>query len=162
MYVYESVKKHNRMELSPSICLSFPNPSRLSPYPPSLPLHPASYLGPRSWFIPSLCSRRRHHRNRLLPNLASSYRWDDDGDDDEDDGYGDGDTGDDGESRSNRERGGFDHGVWLFNGGQYYKCHDVLESMWHTSPEPQRTVLHAILQCSVGLYHLLNQVCAHM
>ncbi|KAG0564719.1 hypothetical protein KC19_8G133800 [Ceratodon purpureus] len=51
----------------------------------------------------------------------------------------------------------FAEGVTLFNAGEYYECHDVLEGLWNNAPEPQRSVLHGILQCAVGLYHLLNQ-----
>lgn len=52
----------------------------------------------------------------------------------------------------------FEDGRQLFNQREFYKCHDVLEELWHVSPEPQRSVLHGILQCAVGLYHLQNQV----
>jgi hypothetical protein len=52
----------------------------------------------------------------------------------------------------------FAEGVTLFNAGEYYECHDILEGLWNNAPEPQRSVLHGILQCAVGLYHLLNQV----
>lgn len=51
----------------------------------------------------------------------------------------------------------FAEGVTLFNAGDYYECHDVLEGLWNNAPEPQRSILHGILQCAVGLYHLLNQ-----
>lgn len=52
----------------------------------------------------------------------------------------------------------FAEGVTLFNAGEYYECHDVLEGLWNNAAEPQRSILHGILQCAVGLYHLLNQV----
>ncbi|BBN03657.1 uncharacterized protein MPTK1_2g25240 [Marchantia polymorpha subsp. ruderalis] len=51
----------------------------------------------------------------------------------------------------------FHEGVKLFNAGEYYQCHDVLESLWNDAREPQRSILHGILQCAVGLYHLLHQ-----
>ncbi|KAL2645202.1 hypothetical protein R1flu_012789 [Riccia fluitans] len=51
----------------------------------------------------------------------------------------------------------FKEGVKLFNAGEYYQCHDVLESLWNDATEPQRSILHGILQCAVGLYHLLHQ-----
>ncbi|CAI7740871.1 unnamed protein product [Closterium sp. NIES-54] len=38
------------------------------------------------------------------------------------------------------------------------RCHDLLEEMWHQSAEPQRGMLHGLLQCAVGMVHLLNQV----
>lgn len=52
----------------------------------------------------------------------------------------------------------FAEGVELFNAGEYYECHDVLEGLWNNAPEPTRSIFHGILQCSVGLYHLLHQV----
>jgi len=51
----------------------------------------------------------------------------------------------------------FAEGVTHFNAGDYYECHDILEGLWNNAPEPQRSILHGILQCAVGLYHLLNQ-----
>eukprot|EP00250_Pteridium_aquilinum_P007927 c17539_g1_i2 orf=283-714(-) len=91
---------------------------------------------------------RRHVAQRLTRHVArASWRWSDDDDDDVD-------------RRESRDAAdaSFQHGVELFNRGEYYQCHDVMESMWMKSAEPKRSVLHAILQCSVGLYHLLNKV----
>ncbi|KAJ4747938.1 DUF309 domain protein [Rhynchospora pubera] len=51
----------------------------------------------------------------------------------------------------------FDLAVKLFNKGEFYRCHDVLEEMWYSAEEPIRTLLHGILQCAVGFHHLLNQ-----
>jgi hypothetical protein len=51
----------------------------------------------------------------------------------------------------------FAQGVEHFNAGEYYECHDVMEGLWNNAPEPQRSILHGILQCSVGLHHLLHQ-----
>ncbi|KAH9295276.1 hypothetical protein KI387_038864 [Taxus chinensis] len=51
----------------------------------------------------------------------------------------------------------FEVGVFLFNGREYYRCHDVFERLWNHAEEPQRTLLHGILQCCVGFYHLFNQ-----
>lgn len=52
----------------------------------------------------------------------------------------------------------FAQGVEHFNAGEYYECHDVMEGLWNNALEPQRSILHGILQCSVGLHHLLHQV----
>lgn len=52
----------------------------------------------------------------------------------------------------------FDEAVVLFNERDYYKCHDVLESLWNRSQDPTRTLVHGILQCAVGFHHLFNQV----
>ncbi|TKY62784.1 hypothetical protein E2542_SST12643 [Spatholobus suberectus] len=51
----------------------------------------------------------------------------------------------------------FDEAVALFNGGEYYKCHDYLEALWNNAEEPTRTLIHGILQCAVGFHHLFNQ-----
>lgn len=51
----------------------------------------------------------------------------------------------------------FEDGVHLFNTGEYYKCHDVFEELWNRAREPERGIIHGILQCAVGMYHLSNQ-----
>ncbi|CAI5465757.1 unnamed protein product [Closterium sp. Yama58-4] len=73
--------------------------------------------------------------------LARSYRWSDD----------------DVVAFGGGVEGKFEEAVALFNEGQFYKCHDLLEEMWHQSAEPQRGMLHGLLQCAVGMVHLLNQ-----
>ena len=52
----------------------------------------------------------------------------------------------------------FEAAAALFNKREYYRCHDVLESLWIKSEEPTRTLYHGILQCAVGFHHLFNQV----
>lgn len=61
------------------------------------------------------------------------------------------------EDDEEEEEHNFDEAVTLFNGGEYYKCHDYLESLWHNAEEPSRTLIHGILQCAVGFHHLFNQ-----
>eukprot|EP00850_Spirogloea_muscicola_P007509 SM000038S14322 [mRNA] locus=s38:233556:234823:- [translate_table: standard] len=97
---------------------------------------------------------RRRRKSRLAGTArALSWRWED-----EDAGGVDVGTGTRGGSGSTEGDGAaFEHGVALFNAGQYYACHDVLEELWHRAAEPQRTALHGVLQCAVGIYHLLNQ-----
>ncbi|CAM6118996.1 unnamed protein product [Calypogeia fissa] len=73
------------------------------------------------------------------PVVALAYRWNDD------------------EIEQEALGVSFQEGVRLFNAGEYYECHDVLESLWNNAHDPQRNILHGILQCSVGLYHLLHQ-----
>lgn len=51
----------------------------------------------------------------------------------------------------------FEEAVKLFNGREYYACHDLLESLWFESNDPLRTLFHALLQCAVAFYHLFNQ-----
>lgn len=76
----------------------------------------------------------------IRPVFALAYRWNDD------------------EIAEEALGVSFDEGARLFNAGEYYACHDVLESLWNNALDPQRSILHGILQCSVGLYHLLHQV----
>ncbi|KAK2416385.1 hypothetical protein P8452_61305 [Trifolium repens] len=61
------------------------------------------------------------------------------------------------EEDEDEEEHSFDEAVTLFNGGEYYKCHDYLESLWHNAEDPSRTLIHGILQCAVGFHHLFNQ-----
>ncbi|KAE8694735.1 F-box family protein isoform 1 [Hibiscus syriacus] len=60
-------------------------------------------------------------------------------------------------SSEDEENCGFDEAVSLFNQREYYKCHDLLESLWNKAEEPTRTLIHGILQCAVGFHHLFNQ-----
>ncbi|KAK7377970.1 hypothetical protein VNO80_03406 [Phaseolus coccineus] len=83
-----------------------------------------------------------NHRSCNSKLLAFSYRYFIEDDDNEDD---------------NDENHTFDEAVALFNGGEYYKCHDYLESLWNNAEEPTSTLIHGILQCAVGFYHLFNQ-----
>ncbi|XP_057722170.1 uncharacterized protein LOC130936164 isoform X1 [Arachis stenosperma] len=62
------------------------------------------------------------------------------------------------EEEEDEEDHNFDEAVALFNGGEYYKCHDYLEALWHNAEDPTRTLIHGILQCAVGFHHLFNQV----
>ncbi|KAK2662993.1 hypothetical protein Ddye_001567 [Dipteronia dyeriana] len=80
-------------------------------------------------------SAKTHNHN--LKSFRASYRFSA--------------TEDDAESCS------FDEAVAHFNERAYYKCHDCLEALWNDSEEPTRTLIHGILQCAVGFYHLFNQ-----
>ncbi|KAM0877405.1 hypothetical protein ACQ4PT_035535 [Festuca glaucescens] len=63
----------------------------------------------------------------------------------------------DDEDEDEQEPAGFDAAVALFNGGEYYACHDVVEELWYSAEDPARTLLHGVLQCAVGFHHLFNQ-----
>ncbi|XP_028766732.1 uncharacterized protein LOC114724538 [Neltuma alba] len=87
---------------------------------------------------------RLNHRSRNSKLFFVSYRYfidEDDEDDEEEDA----------------EDHNFDEAVALFNGRDYYKCHDYLEVLWHEAEDPTRTLIHGILQCAVGFHHLFNQ-----
>lgn len=47
-------------------------------------------------------------------------------------------------------------GVALFNQGDYYACHDVLEAIWMEANTLEKPFYQGILQIAVGLYHLGN------
>eukprot|EP01018_Ginkgo_biloba_P037942 Gb_09049 [translate_table: standard] len=81
----------------------------------------------------------RDRLRRYSDTVCLSYRWDDE------------------EVAAESERASFEVGVFLFNAREYYRCHDVFETLWNQAEEPQRTLLHGLLQCCVGLYHLFNQ-----
>lgn len=107
-------------------------PSNISPYPNTSQHHskPSNKLY-RIWLQSSSFS------------FSLSYRFfPDEAGDDEDDA----------------ENCSFDEAVELFNKREYYKCHDYLEALWNKAEEPKRTLIHGILQCSVGFHHLFNQV----
>ena len=48
----------------------------------------------------------------------------------------------------------FSRGVELFNGGEWYAAHDVLEDLWHETVDPERRSLQGILQVAVAQLHL--------
>ena len=52
---------------------------------------------------------------------------------------------------------GFWQGVDQFNAGEFYACHDTLESVWIEAPEADKKFYQGILQIAVALYHLGSQ-----
>ncbi|XP_006664300.1 uncharacterized protein LOC102710259 [Oryza brachyantha] len=88
----------------------------------------------------------RCHRRLLTARGDYDYESPPDDDDDEEE-----------DEKLSQAMGGFDTAVALFNGGDFHACHDVVEELWYTSEEPTRTLLHGLLQCAVGFYHLFNQ-----
>lgn len=47
-------------------------------------------------------------------------------------------------------------GIALFNRGDYYACHDLLEAIWMEANTLEKPFYQGILQVAVGLYHLGN------
>lgn len=45
-------------------------------------------------------------------------------------------------------------GIALYNAGEYFECHEVLEDIWRAEPDPVRALYQGILQIGVGFYHL--------
>ena len=46
------------------------------------------------------------------------------------------------------------HGLRLFNQGQYFECHEVLEEAWFADQRPCRDLYQGILQLAVALHHI--------
>jgi uncharacterized protein len=46
-----------------------------------------------------------------------------------------------------------ERGIALFNGGEYFECHEVLEEAWTPEHGPRRLFLQALIHMAVGLYH---------
>lgn len=46
-----------------------------------------------------------------------------------------------------------DQAVALFNTGEHYACHDVLEALWRDERAPVRDLYKGLLQIAVALHH---------
>ncbi len=44
-------------------------------------------------------------------------------------------------------------GIQLFNDGQFFACHEVLEQAWTVESGPRKLFLQALIHVAVGLYH---------
>ena len=44
--------------------------------------------------------------------------------------------------------------VAMFNAGEFFEQHEVLEELWRAEPRPIRELYQGILQVGVGFYHL--------
>ena len=47
----------------------------------------------------------------------------------------------------------FDEGIDLFNRGEFFVCHEVLEEIWTPSEQPERWFLQSLIHFAVGFYH---------
>jgi predicted metal-dependent hydrolase len=46
-----------------------------------------------------------------------------------------------------------DRGIHLFNAGEFFECHEVLEEEWTREHGPRRLFLQSLIHVAVGLYH---------
>lgn len=53
-------------------------------------------------------------------------------------------------SQSERVR----EGIALFNRGEFFECHEVLESVWLEASGEDKTFLQGLIQVAVSFYHL--------
>ena len=44
-------------------------------------------------------------------------------------------------------------GIQLFNDGEFFECHEVLEESWTPERGPRRLFLQALIHVAVGSYH---------
>ena len=51
----------------------------------------------------------------------------------------------------------FQKGIDLFNGGEFYDCHEVLEEVWTPTKQPDRWFLQSLIHFAVGFYHHRNR-----
>ena len=47
----------------------------------------------------------------------------------------------------------FRQGIELFNRGEFYDCHEVLEEVWTPTKQPERWFLQSLIHFAVGFYH---------
>jgi len=45
------------------------------------------------------------------------------------------------------------HGIELFNAGEFFECHEVLEDIWRPSVGEDRFFLQALIHYAVSFYH---------
>ena len=46
-----------------------------------------------------------------------------------------------------------ERGIALFNRGEYFACHEVLEEAWTPERGPRRLFLQSLIHVAVGFYH---------
>jgi len=46
-----------------------------------------------------------------------------------------------------------DEGISLFNMGEFFACHDVLEDFWGELTCPEKPLFQGLIQAAVALYH---------
>lgn len=46
-----------------------------------------------------------------------------------------------------------DDGITLFNTGEFFECHDVLEDFWGELTCPEKPMFQGLIQAAVALYH---------
>jgi len=47
----------------------------------------------------------------------------------------------------------FEHGVRLFNEGEYFEAHEVWEDVWRAASAEQKKLLQGLIQIAVALHH---------
>ncbi len=47
----------------------------------------------------------------------------------------------------------YEHGLELFNRGEFFDAHEVLEDVWRAAPAAEKKFLQGLIQVAVGLHH---------
>jgi uncharacterized protein len=47
----------------------------------------------------------------------------------------------------------YKHGLELFNRGEFFDAHEVLEDVWRAAPAEEKKFLQGLIQVAVGLHH---------
>jgi predicted metal-dependent hydrolase len=47
----------------------------------------------------------------------------------------------------------YQRGIVMFNRGEFYDAHEVLEDVWRASVDPEKKFLQALIQTAVALHH---------
>jgi uncharacterized protein len=47
----------------------------------------------------------------------------------------------------------FKRGIELFNRGEFFDAHEVLEDVWRAAPDEEKKFLQGLIQAAVGLHH---------
>jgi len=48
---------------------------------------------------------------------------------------------------------GYHRGIELFNHGEFFDAHEVLEDVWRAAPSEEKKFLQGLIQIAVGLHH---------
>jgi len=56
-------------------------------------------------------------------------------------------------SECNFDDSRIDEGISLFNAGEFFACHDVLEDFWGELTCPEKPFFQGLIQAAVALYH---------
>lgn len=51
------------------------------------------------------------------------------------------------------EDASYQHGLELFNRGEFFDAHEVLEDVWRAAPAAEKKFLQGLIQVAVGLHH---------
>ena len=51
------------------------------------------------------------------------------------------------------DEAGFQRGLELFNRGEFFDAHEVLEDVWRAAPAAEKRFLQGLIQVAVGLHH---------